>query len=380
MAQLYIGDALDVLKTLPEKSCRCCVTSPPYWGLRDYGYCDCAHFRVREGSTNDGGAPNYRSGRPKPDCRKCRGTGRLAHSDAQLGLERTPEEYIEKMVDVFREVRRVLTDDGTLWLVLGDSYATGGGSVGECPGGGKQGENWKMRGVMTPPNRMRLPGLKPKDLVGIPWRVAFALQADGWYLRSDIIWAKPNPMPESVRDRPTKNHEYVFLLSKAERYYYDADAIAEPTAWPDGPNAPDAIKSPYGQGYSRRASGNKRRKGPQDVGRPEDGSAVGRGVPWSDKSGLRNTRSVWTISTCPYPEAHFATFPPELAERCIKAGSASGDTVLDPFGGSGTTAAVATGHGRDSIYIDLNPGYIELARNRIGPMLCEVVEKREAGL
>jgi DNA modification methylase len=182
--QIIQGDCRDVLKTLPDASVNCCVTSPPYWGLRDYG------------------------------------------CDGQLGLERTPEEYVAKMVEVFRDVRRVLRDDGTLWLNLGDSYATGAGNVGERPGGGAQGDNWQ--GAMTSPNRMPIHGLKPKDLVGIPWRVAFALQADGWYLRQDIIWHKPNPMPESVQDRCTKAHEYIFLLAKSERYFYDADAIAEP--------------------------------------------------------------------------------------------------------------------------------------------------------
>ena len=294
-----------MLKTLPASSVRCCVTSPPYWGLRDYG------------------------------------------TPGQLGLEPTPEEYVENMVAVFREVRRVLTDDGTLWLNLGDSYANTGKS-----GGGPQGERWAEQGGRTTDCagtfKYAPPGLKPKDLVGIPWRVAFALQADGWWLRSDIIWSKPNPMPESVRDRPTKAHEYVFLLAKSERYYYDADAIAE-----------NASQTSHGAlagdpGEKARFTGNH--SGPLGL------------VP---VSGTRNARTVWEITTKPYPEAHFATFPEELARRCILAGSASTDTVLDPFGGSGTVAAVAVGNGRRAIHIDLNPEYNELARNRIGPMLCE---------
>lgn len=199
MITILQGDCLDRLRELPDESVHCCVTSPPYWGLRDYG---------------------------------CAG---------QIGLEKTPQEYVAKMVEVFSEVRRVLRDDGTCWVNLGDCYATGAGRVGACPGGGERGAKWagyrgdrdkdpKATGIgpMTQPNRMPLPGLKPKDLVGIPWRVAFALQADGWYLRSDIIWHKPSPMPESVTDRPTKSHEYIFMLSKSERYAYDAEAIKEP--------------------------------------------------------------------------------------------------------------------------------------------------------
>jgi len=305
MARLYCGDVRAILPTLPERSVRCCVTSPPYWGLRDYGVV------------------------------------------GQLGLERTPEEYVANMVAVFREVRRVLTDDGTLWLNLGDSY-TSGGRKERDPGQSKihpafEGDSFADGLRPDTPK-----GLKPKDLVGIPWRVAFALQADGWYLRSDIIWAKPNPMPESVTDRPTKAHEYVFLLSKAARYFYDAAAITE-----------------QGNDENWRGSPTSRR-----------GNSSRDSKLWNARGDVscetRNARTVWTIATQPYPEAHFATFPEELARRCILAGSASGDTVLDPFGGSGTVAQVATGNGRAAIHVDLNPAYIELARERIGPMLCEV--------
>lgn len=314
MATLHDGDVRDVLPTLAAGSVRCCVTSPPYWGLRDYGV------------------------------------------EGQLGLERTPEEYVERLVAVFREVRRVLTDDGTLWLNLGDSYAANRAY---------QVTDSKHVAVGNTMASSVPVGLKPKDLVGIPWRVAFALQADGWYLRSDIIWSKSNPMPESVTDRPTKAHEYVFLLSKAERYYYHADAIAEPATFPDGPNSPESIKSPYGQGFTRTAkSGNVTRKVGEERGRP--GSHLGGSVPWEGST--RNSRSVWTIATQPYPEAHFATFPEELARRCIVAGSAPGDTVLDPFSGSGTVAAVAVGNGRHAIGVELNPAYQDMARRRIGPM------------
>ena len=328
LAHLYIGNAVTVLTTLPEKSVQCCVTSPPYWGLRDYGV------------------------------------------DGQLGLERTPDEYVANTVNVFREVRRVLSDDGTLWLNLGDSYAAGGGSDTQRldklglrlgTGGGKKHSS-------RPCGRAPLANLKPKDLVGIPWRVAFALQADGWYLRSDIIWSKPNPMPESVRDRPTKAHEYVFLLSKSQRYYYDADAIAEPFTYGSWSAEGDIA------GRTKKGRHEPTPKGLQMTDRADSAGLRGECYPTNG----RNARTVWEIATKPYPEAHFATFPPELAERCIKAGSKPGDTILDPFGGSGTTAAVATGLGRSAIHIDLNPNYLQLALNRIGPILCDVKEWKAA--
>lgn len=361
------GDALERLREMPDGSVQCVVTSPPYWGLRDYG------------------------------------------EDGQLGLEETPEEYVANMVEVFREVRRVLRGNGTLWLNLGDSYAATGKS-----GGGDQGERWERNGhVTTGPRGEKWspapPGLKPKDLVGIPWRVAFALQADGWWLRSDIIWSKPNPMPESVRDRPTKAHEYVFLLSKAERYFYDADAIAEGTAFQVPPD--------------RRSSGDySNGSGRNDGGEHRSGGFV--------SGPTRNRRTVWEITTTPYPAAHFAVFPLELPEVCIKAGTSekgccpecgapwervveverkkdpnrhtgraaqgNGDrmdgdwprmlaesrttgwqptcdhdsdpipcTVLDPFAGAGTTGLVALRLRRSFIGIDLSGEYCEMARERI---------------
>jgi DNA modification methylase len=299
------GGALEMLRTLPAESVQCCVTSPPYWGLRDYGV------------------------------------------DGQIGLERTPEEYVARLVEVFGEVRRVLRDDGTLWLNLGDSYAAGGMGAG----GGKQLTNrgTSAGGHMDKPRRAPL-GLKPKDLVGIPWMVAFALRSDGWYLRSDIIWAKPNPMPESVTDRPTKSHEYIFLLSKSERYYFDADAVREPIArqWdaskPNGSTGRDG----WGEGHV--------------LGRADDPHCgMSRTMP--NPLG-RNIRTVWTIATQTYSEAHFATFPEALVERCIAAGSRSGDTVLDPFIGSGTVGEVAERMGRKWIGIELSPEYIRLAEKR----------------
>lgn len=261
---LVCGDALLTLRTLPDSIFRCCVTSPPYWGLRDYG------------------------------------------SDCQIGGETKVEHYVQNLTLVFREVRRTLSDDGTLWLNLGDSYTSGGRTW-------RDGDRKNPARAMTyrPPTPE---GLKPKDLIGVPWRVAFALQEEGWYLRSDIIWYKPNCQPESVKDRPTRAHEYFFLLAKSEKYYYDYEAIREPA---------------NGSGQQR------------------------------------NKRTVWAVNTEGYPEAHFATFPPSLVEPCIRGGSAPGDWVLDPFLGSGTVAAVCRSTKRRYFGIELNPDYIDLARKRL---------------
>jgi len=263
----------------------------------------------------------------------------------QLGLEATPELYVEKMVEVFREVKRVLKADGTLWLNLGDSYA--GSGRGNNPNG-KQGTN---KGTAFDPEYSGVvpSGLKPKDLVGIPWRVAFALQADGWYLRSDIIWHKPNPMPESVTDRPTKSHEYLFLLSKNERYYYDAAAIAEPLDRPEE----GSRKTPA------RFGGADKWEEAQKQSRMHNGNEYLGTI-----NGTRNKRTVWTVATSPYAEAHFATFPPKLIEPCILAGCPSGGLVLDPFAGSGTTIQVAQQLGRQGVGVELNPAYITLADTR----------------
>jgi DNA modification methylase len=389
--EILCGGALKVLGTLAEGMAQTCVTSPPYWGLRDYGTatwaggdaaCDHVAGEIRRGLGLAALGEQYRGGGHKQakvsklqyvgTCGKC-GARRL---DQQLGLERTPQEYIANIVEIFREVRRVLKDDGTLWLVLGDCYATGGGKVGNCPGGGAQGDRWKgfrgnhlvdskrnpesiPLGPMTQPNRMPLPGFKPKDLVGIPWRVALALQADGWWLRSDIIWSKPNPMPESVRDRPTKAHEYVFLMAKQERYYYDADAIKEP-------GVADSLAR-YGRGRStthKWANG-----GPGN-------QTIAKSFAHMEKagSGMRNKRTVWTIATCPTPEAHFATYPIELAELCILAGCPAGGVVLDPFSGVATTGLAALKHGRRYLGIELNPKYVEMSHRRAQkyyPLLAE---------
>ena len=305
--ELLQGDCLQQLATLPAASVQCCVTSPPYWGLRDYG------------------------------------------TPGQLGLEATPDEYVANMVAVFRAVRRVLRDDGTLWLNLGDSYAGNSNNTrGEGAGGGK--ERGKAMGFGTLPQKKDYDGIKPKDLVGIPWRVAFALQADGWYLRQDIIWHKPNPMPESVTDRCTKAHEYIFLLTKSARYFYDANAIREPHVWAtDARN--DGQRHTYSDGAKHNQVDPKRQRTKTDC------------VSFHPLG--RNKRSVWTVTTKPFKGAHFATFPPDLIEPCILAGSAPDTLVLDPFSGAGTTGVVAVQHGRRYIGIELNPDYLEMSRKRI---------------
>jgi DNA modification methylase len=362
--RILVGDALAMLKTLDAESVQCCVTSPPYWGLRDYGVA------------------------------------------GQFGLEKTPDEYVERMVEVFSAVRGALRKDGTLWLNIGDSYVasprgnapgdystssltnpkrqdglargqveTHGSSDGAVGRAARADRRFRSHDLM----------LKPKDLVGIPWMLAFALRADGWYLRSDNIWSKPNPMPESVTDRPTKAHEYVFLLSKSGRYYYDGDAIAEPVtlstvervSQPTLEQQEGSARVPGKTNGNMKAvlkrSGNKvRRLADGTVGdRPAD--HMGRSIPW--EGATRNKRSVWEITTQPFKESHFATMPPELAETCIKAGSAEGQTVLDPFGGAGTTGLVADRLSRNALLIELNPAYATMAADRIrndNPMFAEV--------
>ncbi len=293
------------MAAMPEVSVQTCITSPPYYGLRDYG------------------------------------------DDGQIGLEATPEEFVSALVDVFREVRRVLRDDGTVWLNLGDSYVATGTtrwpntSDGYGNGYGKEGA-WHGGESIRPGAGV---GMKPKDLIGIPWMVAFALRADGWYLRSDVIWHKPNAMPESVTDRPSSAHEHLFLLTKRRRYYYDADAIREPAT------------------DTGRVNGRE--------GRDEDPRARPPGAPartlarvdWTERG--RNKRNVWSVSTSRFGGAHFATFPPKLIEPCVLAGAPAGGLVLDPFAGSGTTGLVALRHGRSFVGCELSADYAELARTRI---------------
>jgi DNA modification methylase len=281
--------------------------------------------------------------------------------DRQIGLEASPEAYVAELVAVFREVRRVLRDDGTLWLNLGDSYAGGGSGpdTGSTLAGTRNNQNaakdaklaliasQRRDGALVPRSDLKMPGLKPKDLIGIPWRVAFALQADGWYLRQDIIWAKPNPMPESVQDRCTKAHEYLFLLSKAPTYYFDAEAIEEAAAYPEGNGLLESNK--YADALVAGAVEHRTKAGLAKIGPRE----------------TRNKRSVWTVATKPFKEAHFATYPPELIAPCILAGSPKGGLVLDPFGGAGTTGLVADRLGREALLIELNPDYAALARRRL---------------
>ena len=327
---ILLGDCREVLATLPAESVQCCVTSPPYWGLRDYGV------------------------------------------EGQLGLEGSPQAYVMNMVDVFHQVRRVLRPDGTLWLNLGDSYAGSWGARGRGDATNAARPDLEQKHGTEAPARHGFPalGIKPKDLVGIPWRVAFALQADGWYLRSDIIWSKPNPMPESVTDRPTKAHEYVFLLTKSERYFYDADAIKEPLT---DDRDPSRKINKYGAGHNGpKRSGNKARAYGEDRDRP--GSHLGASVPWEDDGTGRNARTVWSISVRPFAESHFATFPPELARRCILAGSKPGDTILDPFNGAGTTGLVAQEHNREYIGIELNPEYIAIAERRLSQNVLPLLD------
>lgn len=292
MNKIFNGDAKDVLTKLPPESINCCVTSPPYWGLRDYGV------------------------------------------EGQVGLEATHDEYVAKLVEIFREVKRVLRDDGTLWLNLGDSYA---GNMSRASNNGRAGFGTQREGIFNRGGD----GLKSKDLIGIPWRVAFALQADGWYLRQDIIWHKPNPMPESVTDRCTKSHEYIFLMSKSQKYYFNNEAIKE-KASPDN--------------SIRDRDNTKLNNTP---GRTKMGGLV------SNDYILKNKRDVWEVPTQPCKEAHFATFPKDLIRPCIKAGSPIGGSILDPFMGSGTTACVCVEEHRKYVGVELNPEYIKIAEKRI---------------
>lgn len=341
---ILCGDALEELRKLPDGSFHCCITSPPYWGLRDYGTAkweggaeNCAHDGTNAGATSQRVGRSYQQGRPmRAECRNC-GAHRV---DRQLGLESTPEEYVKKLVDVFREVRRVLRDDGTLWLNLGDSYV--GGNNTNQGGNANWGSQPGREGMGNTPKSLWF-GLKAKNLVGIPWRAAFALQADGWYLRSDIIWNKSNPMPESVTDRPTKAHEYIFLLSKSKKYYYDADAIKERSKYPDDNRKARQIP----EDYSSRAVA--------------DRIATINPLKYQE----RNKRTVWTVATQPFPKAHFAVFPEKLIDPCVLAGCPVDGVILDPFCGAGTVGVVARRHRRRFFGIEIKPEYCVMAMERI---------------
>ena len=375
--RIITADVMDGLAQLENESVNSVVTSPPYFGLRDYGTAlweggdgDCDHKQGRNGSGRADGIVDERAQRNRDgvgsmggDCRKC-GATRI---DKQIGLEPTPDAYVAKMVEVFREVRRVLRKDGTCWLNLGDSYSAGGRGCATA----KQRSN-AGTGIGVVRSAWSVPGFASKQLLGIPWRVAFALQADGWWLRQDIIWSKPNPMPESVTDRCTKAHEYLFLLTKSERYFFDAEAISEPVTQStiDRLGQPTLSSQVGSDRVPGKTNGAMKARPPRfggtkygDNDSPEHRTKGGKEYDVGD--GRRNKRSVWTVPTQPYSEAHFATFPPALIDPCIKAGCPKGGTVLDPFGGSGTTGMVADRLGRDSILIELNPEYAALAHRRI---------------
>lgn len=332
--QILVGDCIDMMRTLPDESVHTCVTSPPYYGLRDYGV------------------------------------------EGQMGLEATPDEFVGALVSVMREVKRVLRDDGTLWLNIGDSYNARPGQRKQTDKAGSKQQS--VRGSTAAPSRC-VDSIKPKDLIGIPWRVAFALQADGWYLRQDIIWSKPNPMPESTRDRCTKAHEYIFLLSKSRQYYYDQDAVKEPVAASSIVRLAQDLEQQHGSDRvpgksngSMKAVRARRDSFKRDDSKREQaipGQSVGTHRPDREESAypldMRNKRSVWSVPTVGFKGAHFATFPPDLIRPCILAGAPRGGVVLDPFGGAGTTSLVSMQEGRRSIICELNPEYAALARARI---------------
>jgi DNA modification methylase len=366
-AEVIIGDNRQALKELPDASVQTVVTSPPYWGLRDYGTANwtggdesCEHIKDPS-KTKKFGNDEFNKNRPSREATKlpgyyykdlCESCG-ATFEDNQIGLEQSPDDFIEQLCIVFDEVWRVLKDDGTIWVNLGDTYSAMRDSKAS-PDSLRTGDGTRVSSAANRnPENLRKAGLKHKDLVGIPWRFAFAMQARGWYLRSDIIWHKPNPMPESVTDRPTKSHEYIFLMTKSPRYYYDHEAIKEDAIWAEEKRA--------GQG---RLHYDGKRQGEKGTGQENFVSIV-------DK---KNKRSVWQVNVKGYKEAHFATYPTELIEPCILAGSKEGDTVLDPFSGSGTTGEVALKHGRHYIGLELNPDYAAISEKRITDAVGMFVE------
>ena len=366
-AEVIIGDNRQALKELADASVQTVVTSPPYWGLRDYGTANwtggdesCEHIKDPS-KTKKFGNDEFNKNRPSREATKlpgyyfkdlCELCG-ATFEDNQIGLEQSPDDFIEQLCVVFDEVWRVLKDDGTIWVNLGDSYSAMRDSKAS-PDSLRTGDGTRVGSAANRnPENLRKAGLKHKDLVGIPWRFAFAMQARGWYLRSDIIWHKPNPMPESVTDRPTKSHEYIFLMTKSPRYYYDHEAIKEDAIWAEEKRA--------GQG---RLHYDGKRQGEKGTGQENFVSIV-------DK---KNKRSVWQVNVKGYKEAHFATYPTELIEPCILAGSKEGDTVLDPFSGSGTTGEVALKHGRHYIGLELNPDYAAISEKRITDAVGMFVE------
>ena len=329
MNEVLFYDAATGLQHIPDESVDCCVTSPPYYGLRDYG------------------------------------------AEGQIGLEKTPEEYIGRLIEVFREVKRVLKPEGTAWVNLGDSYAGSGKGAAQYPENAKKYKQGTSRGMLGAESTTKLPkhfdNIKAKDLIGIPWMFAFAMRDDGWWLRQDIIWAKPNPMPESVKDRCTRSHEYIFMFSKSRKYYYDAEAVSEPTAESTNERLKQDVEN---QARSDRVQG--KTNGPMKACAPRYGGNKYKDLPNHSKSarlyeptGKRNKRDVWTVTTKPFKGAHFAVYPPDLIESCILAGCPEGGTVLDPFCGSGTTLMVAEKFGRNGIGIEINENYKDIIYSRI---------------
>lgn len=386
--KILVGDVRTRLLELQPDSVHCIVTSPPYWGLRDYGTAtweggagDCDHKITRLHADPKNPSAPTQNGRPRKgeelNRQVCRcGAVRV---DAQIGLESSPADFIAVMVDIFEELRRVLRPDGTCWVNMGDSYAGSWGAQGRPNRTGEMAGRAvsNARAIAAAPQfrnntgtRGREFGLKPKDLVMMPHRLAIALQDAGWWVRQDIVWSKPNPMPESVRDRCTKAHEYIFLLTKGETYYFDQDAIAEPLAESSLARLSQNVDAQMGSArVPGKTNGTMKavsRGGLERID-PDASARMGRGPGWREKAQpeTRNKRSVWTLATQPYKEAHFATFPPELPEICIKAGCPPGGLVLDPFFGAGTTGLVADRLQRDCIGIELNPVYAEIARKRI---------------
>lgn len=314
LGELHHGNVMEVLGALPARSVQTCVTSPPYWGLRDYGV------------------------------------------KGQIGLEKTMEEYIEKILDVFALVREVLRDDGTIWLNMGDSYSAGTNAYSSFR---------RDRAHVSVPSGFKKNLLKPKNLCGMPWRIALALQAEGWFLRSDIIWHKPDCVPESVNDRPTKAHEYVFLLSKSKKYFYDVDSIRVPVKNPQD-NTVDDLDRAFSRKRSTAVEGRQGELKRHLPGNCQDGLGKGYSMPkkWNDQKG-RNARTVWTIASQKLSQTHFATFPEKLVEPCILAGAPEGGTVLDPFMGSGTVGVVSERLNRRWIGVELNGEYCAMAEERI---------------
>jgi DNA modification methylase len=370
--QIIHGDCAEVLKKLESSSVNCVITSPPYFGLRDYGTAkwvggdeDCDHTTSRsrgddvkatdKQATSKGSRPNTQT--------KCKSCGAV-RVDKQIGLEETPEAYVASMVELFREIRRVLKSDGSVWLNIGDSY------YNHRPGKGQSlSKQTISRTKQDLPDVCarrgnKLEGLKEKDLIGIPWRLAFALQADGWYLRQDIIWHKPNPMPESVKDRCTKAHEYIFLLTKGSKYYFDQESIKELSL---STTPKDLVPAEWGVGEDPGTA----RKSRKDFKKTQGGGGTG----FEGHSGnmradgttyiTRIKRSVWSVSAKPFKDAHFATFPEELIYPMVLAGCPEGGVILDPFMGAGTTALVAKNNGRHYLGIELNPEYIKMAQARL---------------